>query len=221
MRSCGISASEDTGDCRLLYIITLITCLPIKGFSQINPFWLTYYIPHPEKTTERLKKNPDQRPLAINIRSSAVSLHRPREALAPDVVETSSAKLFPSSKAVLTHYKVPKGPLKKKKQNTDPLLEVSSFSLLVKYEYLNQADESRSKHAACASPARSWKGPAVTYRHGKERSWGPLEGQPSNHFAAFHPWSSTFGWEGKKKQNSQRWIPATALNSILNDLYRA
>lgn len=48
-------ASED----RLLlftYIITFIIHLHIKGFSQINPFWLTYYILHLEKQTERQMK---------------------------------------------------------------------------------------------------------------------------------------------------------------------
>ena len=110
---------------------------------------------HLEKHIQR-QISPYYSLLAINI-CNALSLHWPSKVLAPEVIKMSSAKLFPSSKAVLTHCKVPKGPLKKK--TTDPLLEVSSFFLLVKYEYLNQADKSRSKHsilnALCASPAQS------------------------------------------------------------------
>ena len=119
---------------------------------------------HLEKHIQR-QISPYYSLLAINI-CNALSLHWPSEVLAPEVIKMSSAKLFPSSKAVLTHCKVPKGPLKKKKKKTDPLLEVSSFLLLVKYEYLNQADKSRSKrsilNAMCASPAQSRKDPRQT-----------------------------------------------------------
>ena len=119
---------------------------------------------HLEKHIQR-QISPYYSLLAINI-CNALSLRWPSEVLAPEVIKMSSAKLFPSSKAVLTHCKVPKGPLKKKKKKTDPLLEVSSFLLLVKYEYLNQADKSRSKrsilNAMCASPAQSRKDPRQT-----------------------------------------------------------
>jgi hypothetical protein len=96
---------------------------------------------------------------------------------------------------------VPKGPLKKK---FDPLLEVSSFFLLVKYEYLNQAGKSRSKHsvvnAMCASQAErilmSYTNKEMNARLGLQKGR-----QVSDHFPAFQIRSSTFGCEGR---NSKR-----------------
>lgn len=92
---------------------------------------------------------------------SALSSHLPSEGLAPKWWR-QLCQTLPQLSGSINTLQSAKRAIKKKKK-TDPLLEVSSLFRLVKYEYLNQADKSRSKrsilNAMCASPARSRKTP--------------------------------------------------------------
>lgn len=96
------------------FIITVTT-----HACQINAFGLTYHSPHPEKQAGKQRKLYHS-PLVIDV-CNALLFHGPLKWygwVLPD---------YPFSKAVLTQYKVPKEPLKKK-QKTGLLLKVSSFS---------------------------------------------------------------------------------------------
>lgn len=157
--------------------------------------------------------------LAINI-CNALSLHWPSEVLAPEVIKMSSAKLFPSSKAVLTHCKVPKGPLKKKKnwptfrsQQLFPSGEVWIFKS-------GRQVKEQTFHPECnvCIPGSEPKGsPSDTNMEMNAR----LGLQKGSFLITLLPFRLKVPYLDVKAENSKRWITATALNYILNDLDQA
>lgn len=99
---------------------------------QTKPFGLTYHSPHPEKQAGKPRKLYHSL-LVIDV-CNALLFHGPLKwygRVLPD---------YPFSKTVLTQYKVPKEPLKKKNW---PAFKSEQLFVLVKHEYLNQANESR------------------------------------------------------------------------------